>query len=237
MDEKKKKKSEAVDIEIEDGTQETSESTEKKPEDAAKTEQEAADNSAKPEPETEPAEDADKTEQAGNSEEAEKSEEGPEEVTEETVAAESDAEKALAEAEAKADEMSEKYLRLLAEFQNYKKRTAKEKEEVYAFGNEKLMLELLKVLDNFERALETKCSDEKYSKGMELIFKQLQDTLQKAGLEEIEALGKEFDPNFHNAVTTEENPDYESGQVSGVLQKGYTLNKKVIRPSMVKVNK
>ena len=206
MDEKKKEKDETIDIEIEDGTQETSEGAEDRAE--------SADNNAES---SEPNE---------NSETAENSE-----------AAENGADEALAKAEAKADEMSEKYLRLLAEFQNYKKRTVKEKEDACAYGTEKLMVELLKVLDNFERALETTCADENYAKGMELIFRQLQDTLQKAGLEEIEALGKEFDPNFHNAVTTEENPDYESGQVSGVLQKGYTLNKKVIRPSMVKVNK
>lgn len=224
MDEKKKEKDETIDIEIEDGTQETSEGAEDRAE--------SADNNAESSEPNENSETTETGETAENSEIAENSE-----AAENGETAENGADEALAKAEAKADEMSEKYLRLLAEFQNYKKRTVKEKEDACAYGTEKLMVELLKVLDNFERALETTCADENYAKGMELIFRQLQDTLQKAGLEEIEALGKEFDPNFHNAVTTEENPDYESGQVSGVLQKGYTLNKKVIRPSMVKVNK
>ena len=69
-----------------------------------------------------------------------------------------------------------------------------------------------------------------------MIFKQLSDVLEKSGLEEIKALGEDFDPNFHNAVMTEDNADYESGKVTGVMQKGYKLNNKVIRPSMVKVN-
>ena len=91
------------------------------------------------------------------------------------------------------------------------------------------------MIDNFERALEHDDGDDGFKKGMEMIFKQLSDVLEKAGLAEIPALGEEFDPNFHNAVMTEETEEYESGKVSGVMQKGYTLNGKVIRPSMVKV--
>ena len=127
-----------------------------------------------------------------------------------------------------------RYLRLLAEFQNYKKRTEKEKSELYSYANEKIMTELLEVMDNFERALEQGESDG-FKEGMELIFNQLENVLSKAGLAEIAALGEDFDPNVHNAVMTEETDEYESGKVSGVMQKGYTLNGKVIRPSMVKV--
>ena len=79
-------------------------------------------------------------------------------------------------------------------------------------------------------------ADTGFAEGMKLIFKQLTDVLEKAGLEEIKAHGEDFDPNFHNAVMTEDNPEFESGKVTEVLQKGYMLNKKVIRPSMVKVN-
>ena len=129
-----------------------------------------------------------------------------------------------------------RYLRLMADFQNYKKRTEKEKGDIYTYANEQIVAELLAVVDNFERALANECSDPGYAQGMEMIFKQLMTVLEKAGLEEIKALGEEFDPNFHNAVMTEDNPDFESGAVSGVLQKGYTLNSKVIRPTMVKVN-
>ena len=128
-----------------------------------------------------------------------------------------------------------KYLRLMADFQNYKKRVEKEKTDLYSYANEKLVTELLAVLDNFERALAHEDSGDGFKEGMEMIFIQLMDVLEKSGLAEIAALGEDFDPNFHNAVMTEETEEYESGKVSGVLQKGYTLNGKVIRPSMVKV--
>ncbi|HIV79679.1 MAG TPA: nucleotide exchange factor GrpE [Candidatus Avanaerovorax faecigallinarum] len=129
-----------------------------------------------------------------------------------------------------------KYQRLMADFQNYKRRTEKEKNDIYAYANEKLILGLLEVIDNFERAVLSETADEKYAEGMEMIFKQLKGVLEKSGLEEIKALGEGFDPNFHNAVMTEDNDQFESGSVTEVLQKGYTLNGKVIRPSMVKVN-
>lgn len=132
--------------------------------------------------------------------------------------------------------LNARYMRLMADFQNYKKRTEKEKSDIYAYANEKIVTQFLEVLDNFERALSHECADEGYAKGMEMIFRQLSDVLEKAGLEEIKALGEDFDPNFHNAVMTEDNADYESGKVTGVMQKGYRLNSKVIRPSMVKVN-
>ena len=135
-----------------------------------------------------------------------------------------------------ADEDSDtRYLRLMADFQNYKKRVEKEKTDLYSYANEKLITEMLEVLDNFERALDQEGQGDSFKKGMEMIFKQLGDVLKKSGLAEIPALGEEFDPNFHNAVMSEETDDYESGKVSGVMQKGYTLNGKVIRPSMVKV--
>ena len=136
--------------------------------------------------------------------------------------------------EEKAEADDARYLRLLAEFQNYKKRTEKEKTDLYSYANEKIMAELLEVLDNFERALEQDAGDG-FKEGMELIFTQLTNVLTKAGLAEITALGEDFDPNVHNAVMAEETEEYESGKVSGVMQKGYTLNGKVIRPSMVKV--
>ena len=192
--------------------------------------------------------------------------EKPEAFEEETVKAdgtktgeaEENAEKAEAESGAenteaeetgktkKADETGEsgaedealmaKYQRLMADFQNYKRRTEKEKSDIYAYANEKLILGLLEVIDNFERAVLSETADEKYAEGMEMIFKQLKGVLEKSGLEEIKALGEGFDPNFHNAVMTEDNDQFESGSVTVVLQKGYTLNGKVIRRSMVKVD-
>ena len=136
--------------------------------------------------------------------------------------------------EAGQDDSELRYLRLMADFQNYKKRVEKEKRDLYSYANEKIMTELLAVLDNFERALDHDTGDG-FREGIEMIFKQLTDVLEKSGLAEIPALGEEFDPNVHSAVMTEETEDYESGKVSGVMQKGYTLNGKVIRPTMVKV--
>ncbi len=133
------------------------------------------------------------------------------------------------------EELNTKYMRLMADFQNYKRRTEKEKSDIYAYANEKIVSELLDVIDNFERALEHGEGDEGFVQGMNNIFKIFKGVLEKSGLEEIEALGAEFDPNFHNAVMTEDSNDYESGFVTQVLQKGYKLNGKVIRPTMVKV--
>ena len=147
------------------------------------------------------------------------------------VATEDNSKKAEAEENGDA-----KYLRLMAEFQNYKKRVSKEKDDLRSYANENLVLSLLEVLDNFERALQHDTDDEGFVTGMQMIFKQMLDKLNKAGLEEIQALGADFDPNFHNAVLTGDDPQYESGKVTDVMQKGYTLNGKVIRAAMVKVN-
>ena len=166
-----------------------------------------------------------------------------EEVIEETSEACEDAE-ADEEAEAQAEEkeanpedeaLNERYLRLMADFQNFKRRTEKEKSDIYAFANEKIIGELLNVIDNFERAMASGNEEDNFYKGMEMILKQLLGVIEKAGASEIKALGKDFDPNFHNAIMMEDSTEYESGKVTGVLQKGYVLNNKVIRPAMVKV--
>lgn len=177
----------------------------------------------------------------------ETAEEAAEDKTEETAEAAADrenqetkaddeaAEKEPTEKEASEEDSDTRYLRLMADFQNYKKRVEKEKTELYSYANEKLVTEMLDVIDNFERALDQEDVGEGFKEGMEMIFKQLSGVLEKSGLAEIAALGEEFDPNIHNAVMTEDTEEYESGKVSGVMQKGYTLNGKVIRPSMVKV--
>ena len=166
-----------------------------------------------------------------------------EEVIEETSEACEDAE-AGEEAEAQAEEkeanpedeaLNERYLRLMADFQNFKRRTEKEKSDIYAFANEKIIGELLNVIDNFERAMASGNAEDNFYKGMEMILKQLLGVIEKAGASEIKALGEDFDPNFHNAIMMEDSTEYESGKVTGVLQKGYVLNNKVIRPAMVKV--
>ena len=166
-------------------------------------------------------------------EDAQESEETSEEAAEDS-GKESGEENEEVKDEGKEEEGELRYLRLMADFQNYKKRVEKEKRDLYSYANENIMNDLLTVMDNFERALEHD-ADENFKEGIEMIFKQLSDVLEKDGLAEIPALGEEFDPNVHSAVMTEETEDYESGKVSGVMQKGYTLNGKVIRPAMVKV--
>ncbi len=174
-----------------------------------------------------------KAEEAEEKAEGEAAEEAEKEETKEDEAqtAEEEAKKAE-EAE------SERYMRLMAEFQNFKRRVAREKSDIHAYANEKIVGELLPVLDNFERALDTEGGDlEAYAKGMQLIFEQLKKALENAGLEEIKAMDETFDPNVHNAVMTESLEEKEDGVVTNVLQKGYKLKDKVIRPSMVAVNK
>jgi molecular chaperone GrpE len=129
-----------------------------------------------------------------------------------------------------------KYLRLLADFQNYKRRSEKERTEIRAFANEKLITQLLDVLDNFERALDQDSgSEEQFRNGITIIINQFKTVLDKAGVAEIPAAEAEFDPNFHHAIMMENAESIKSGHVSMVLQKGYTMNGKVIRPAIVKV--
>ena len=186
-----------------------------------------------------PIEDGNEAEEEAKAEAAEEAEEKAE-----AEEAEEAAEDKAADEEASAEEQeSERYMRLMAEFQNFKRRAAKEKTDIHAFANERIVNDLLPVLDNFERALgqEAEASENEelknYAKGMELIFEQLKGALEKAGVKEIEALGEDFDPNVHNAVMTEETDEYEDGKISKVMQKGYKLNDRVVRPSMVAVNK
>ncbi len=137
---------------------------------------------------------------------------------------------------AEEEELNSRYLRLAADFQNYKRRVEKEKGDIYAYANEKIVVDLLDVIDNFERALEhSKDNNESFAEGMNMIFKQFKGVLEKSGVEEMNAVGEQFDPNVHHAVLTENSVEYKSGEVTQVLQKGYILNKKVIRPAMVKV--
>ncbi|MDR3304476.1 MAG: nucleotide exchange factor GrpE [Clostridiales Family XIII bacterium] len=136
------------------------------------------------------------------------------------------------------EEESIRYMRLAADFQNYKKRTEKERFERYTDGKKDFAADLLSVLDNFERAIAQDAAENagsKFIEGMELIYQQLQDVLSKNGVGEIAALGADFDPNLHHAVIMEPSEGYTSGKVSAVLQKGYAIKEKVIRPAMVKV--
>ena len=135
------------------------------------------------------------------------------------------------------DELNDKYQRLQAEYANYRRRTQQEKETIGVFANEKIITELIPVIDSMERALDA-CEDKEDTmyKGISLVHKQLIDTLVKFGVEEIEAESKEFDPNLHLAVMQESVDGVEANQIVMVLQKGYKLGTKVVRPSMVNVS-
>ena len=169
-------------------------------------------------------------------EESAEAEEKPKDKEEEKAKGEDKENGQAPEKDPEEEALNVKYMRLMADFQNFKRRTEKEKSDIYAFANEKIVRELLDVIDNFERALAAGNDGDKFLEGMEMILKQLQAVLERAGVAEIKCLGKDFDPNFHNAVMTEDSAEYESGKVTAVLQKGYLLNGRVVRASMVKVS-
>lgn len=130
----------------------------------------------------------------------------------------------------------EAHIRTLAEYDNFRKRSAKEKEGTYADAKAVCMKELLGVVDNFERALDVKDSDfESYKKGVEIIYTNLMDTFRKLGVEAFGEEGEEFDPNFHNGVMHVDDPEKAENVIAEVFSKGYKLGDKVLRPAMVKV--
>ena len=145
-------------------------------------------------------------------------------------------EEELEKKEAEAAEANDKYTRLFAEYDNFRKRTAKEKEGIYADAYIDALAQILPVLDNLERAAAFENSDaEVLRKGLELTLKSFSETLEKMGVKEIEALGKTFDPNVHNAVMHVDDEAYGESEVVEVFAKGYARGDKVLRHSMVKV--
>jgi len=138
---------------------------------------------------------------------------------------------------AEKSELTETLIRRQADFENYRKRIERERQSEHHRGIEGLIELLLPVLDGFERALAAHADPgyENYRKGFELIYRQLESTLSKKGLEQIDAEGKPFDPNLHHAVERIESTDYPDGTVIGVLQAGYMFHGKVLRPAMVRV--
>ena len=136
----------------------------------------------------------------------------------------------------KANENEEKYLRL---FENYKRRIRNENETNKKYQAQPVLTDILPTIDNIERALQIEGNDESFKslkKGVQMIHESLLRALKDNGLEEIESEGQEFDPNFHQAVVQDDNPDFNSGEITQELQKGYKLKDRVLRPSMVKVN-
>ena len=159
-------------------------------------------------------------------------EETAEEAVQEEQAAEPTPEEAL---QASLREQEDKYLRLLAEYDNYRKRSQKEKENAWTTAKADTAKEFLPVYDNLERALKQETTDEAYAKGVQMIMTQLKTVLEKLGIEEIPALGETFDPNFHNAVMHMEDDSLGENTVAEVFQTGFKIGDKVIRHAMVKV--
>jgi molecular chaperone GrpE len=132
-------------------------------------------------------------------------------------------------------DLKNRYLRTLADFDNLRKRTEREKSDFFRYATAAVLKDILPILDNFDRALEHSVADDEFHKGIELIYKQLYDILYKHGLRPIDEVGVHFDPNFHEGVVREEDPTVPSHTVTMILQKGYFLHDRLLRPAMVKV--
>lgn len=130
----------------------------------------------------------------------------------------------------------DKYLRLAAEYDNFRKRSAKEREMIYSDARTDVISKLLPVYDNLERALKTECSDESFYKGVEMIMTQLTEMLSDIGVQLIPAVGEQFDPNLHNAVMSIEDPNLGANVIAEEYQKGFILGDRVIRFSTVVVS-
>ncbi|QAV27278.1 nucleotide exchange factor GrpE [Neobacillus thermocopriae] len=145
----------------------------------------------------------------------------------------------IAQLEAKLAETENRFLRLHADFDNYRRRVRLDMEAVEKYRAQSLVSDLLPILDNFERALQVQVEDEKAKsllQGMEMVYRSLIEALKKEGVEAIESVGKPFDPHVHQAVMQVDDQNYEPNTVVEEFQKGYKLKDRVIRPAMVKVN-
>lgn len=144
----------------------------------------------------------------------------------------------LARAQAQVAELNTRVLRAQADFENYRRRVQKEKEDLSLYANQKLLVGLLPVLDNLERALATPATegDEKFRQGVEMTARSFRETLAREGVTPIEAAGQPFDPHLHEAVMTVVSAEHSAGTVVSEFQKGYRLGERVIRPSMVQVS-
>ena len=177
---------------------------------------------------------------AADSDEADEAEEAASESAEseneETQEPQDEAAAQIEKLTAELKEKEDRVLRLQADFENFRRRTSKEKEELSAVVTQGMLKDMLPLLDNFERAMAAEAKDgEAFQKGVEMIFTQFTEILKKNGLEHIEVEGQKFDPNFHQAVMRVQNADMEDDDIAQELQKGYMVKGRVIRPSMVQV--
>lgn len=163
------------------------------------------------------------------------SDEGQEESTQNDTAQEEENLPPEEQADDPAPQFDEQYLRLAAEYDNFRKRTAKEKQALYAEIKAQTAAAFLPVYDNLERALKQESTDAAYKKGIEMTMDQLKSVLSDLGIKEIPALGVAFDPNVHNAVMHKEDETLGEGEITAVFQTGFILGEKVIRPAVVEV--
>lgn len=181
------------------------------------------------------------TEAAQNTDAKEDTKEAAKEKTEETAEKKifsKKKDKKTEKLEEKLAEYEDLRVRQLAEFENFRKRSEKEKAQMFEIGAKTVIEKLLPVIDNFERGLAAVTEDEKetpFAQGVELVYKQLLTSFDELGVKPIEAVGKEFDPNLHNAVMMVDDDSLESGTVAEEMQKGYMYKESVVRHSMVKV--
>lgn len=179
-------------------------------------------------------------EELDKAETKEEQEEHKETIEKETVAKEEQKEetsedKKLEEAEAKAKEYLDRWQRLMAEFDNFRKRSEKEKSDSYDYAVSNTVADLLPIIDNFERALNIESTDKKLYTGVKMIYKQIMDLLEKLHVSPIEAVGTTFDPNLHNAILHIDDDQFGENTIAEEIQKGYLYKEKVIRHSVVKV--
>lgn len=159
-----------------------------------------------------------------------------EEVVEEETSDEDTKKKKKDKKDEQIEELTDKVKRQMAEFENFRKRSEKEKTQMYEIGAKSTLEKILPVVDNFERGLAgVEESDDPFAQGMQMIYKQLMTSLEEVGVTAIEAVGKEFDPEFHNAVMHVEDENFGENEVVEELQKGYMYRESVLRHSMVKV--
>ena len=192
--------------------------------------EEASDNKDEAE-----AEDASKEAEDASQETEETSEEDNEEASEDSKDKKSSKKDKKNKAQEIIDELNDKVMRQMAEFENFRKRSDKEKTQMYDMGAKSILEKILPVVDNFERGLDAAADGDSFADGMKMIYKQLMTSLEEAGVKEIEAEGEEFNPDYHNAVMHVEDEELGENVVVEVLQKGYMYNDTVLRHAMVKV--
>ena len=196
---------------------------------------------SKEESEVEASEDTKKTDDSQDSEEStqESSTEAEEVESEDKEDSSEDKKSSKKDKKNKAqeiiDELNDKVMRQMAEFENFRKRSDKEKTQMYDMGAKSILEKILPVVDNFERGLDAAADGDSFADGMKMIYKQLMTSLEEAGVKEIEAEGEEFNPDYHNAVMHVEDEELGENVVVEVLQKGYMYNDTVLRHAMVKV--